>query len=263
MPRHSNATQSTTTISFDRAIEAFVGGFCATRTFTHPYLAERLGNIWVIRDAPRQRSADYRREEWIAHNVPPEVVDAVARAGTRGGYCICAFCAEGEPDAPLRTAYKALGYRLGAIETFMAHHLRRIPRMPAPLPVQRVTTQDLADRLATAARKRMILPEHLAADSPIRQYVALRDGQPVGWARSVTVGDATWTSDVYVEPAYRRRGVGKSLLARLLRDDRARGARAAVLLASHAGAMLYPHVGYERIGRLLLLTPVRRKRGDS
>ena len=66
--------------------------------------------------------------------------------------------------------------------------------------------------------------------------------------RSVAVDDATWVSNRYVEPKYRCRGIGRSLLARMLRDDRARGATALILLSSHAGALLYPAVGYEQIG---------------
>jgi predicted acetyltransferase len=61
-----------------------------------------------------------------------------------------------------------------------------------------------------------------------------------------------------VVAAQRRRGIGTALLAKMLRDDRAHGARQSVLLASHAGALLYPHVGYEQIGMLLMF--VRRKK---
>ena len=62
---------------------------------------------------------------------------------------------------------------------------------------------------------------------------------------------------MFVEPDFRRRGIGKSLLLRMLRDDRAAGATLSVLLASHAGALLYPTVGYQEIGKLLLFTPRR------
>jgi hypothetical protein len=43
----------------------------------------------------------------------------------------------------------------------------------------------------------------------------------------------------------------------MLADDKARGAQANVLLASHAGAKLYPAVGYETIGKLLIFGPPR------
>ena len=63
---------------------------------------------------------------------------------------------------------------------------------------------------------------------------------------------------MYVVPSFRRRGIGRALLCRMLRDDRDGGAKMAVLLASHTGAKLYPVVGYEQIGTLLLFTPSKR-----
>lgn len=243
----------------DRAIEVFARGFAFTRTFTHPFEARRIGPAWVIRDSPRKRADDYRREEWVAHGVAPQDLHELARKHTRGRYCLCPIRDSNEPDAPLRAAYKSLGYRLGSTEPMMAHRLARIPRLPEPFTVQRVLTQELADRLAEAAGRRQILAAYLAPNAPLRQYVALDGATPIGWARSVTIDDATWISNVHVHPSYRRRGVGRSLLCRLLRDDREHGIRHSVLLSSHTGALLYPTVGYELIGELLLYTPVRSR----
>jgi predicted acetyltransferase len=94
----------------------------------------------------------------------------------------------------------------------------------------------------------------------MRQYVALDGDKPVGWVRSIVAGEATWVSNMHVVPAYRRRGIGRSLLVRMLRDDRANGSAASVLLSSHTGALLYPRVGYEQIGELLLFTPGGRRK---
>ena len=241
----------------DRAIEVLAGGFCFTRSFTHPYVPERIGAVWVLRDAPRKRG-HYRNEEWIAHDVPPEEVDRIARTHTRGRFAVCAIHGIDEPDEPLRLGFKALDYRLGTTEPLMIHRLRRIPRLDAPVAIERVSTSEMADRLAKVARSRQILPEHLGNGSPLRAYVALIDDEPVGWVRSVVVGDATWCSNMHVVPACRRRGIARALLCRMLRDDRAGGAKSAVLLASHTGARLYPVVGYEQIGTLLLFTPRKR-----
>jgi predicted N-acetyltransferase YhbS len=248
------------------AVEVFVRGFAFTRSFTHPYLVERHGAVWRLADGPRRR-ADDRREEFVALDVEPAEVDRVARATARGHFAVCAIRRADQADAPIRSGYKALGYRLQTTEPFMAHGLRRVPRLPEPLPLCRVATKELADRLARAARSRQVLPEHLSPDSALRQYVALDGEKPVGWVRSIRVElggrgakrRAMWVSSMWVEPSYRRRGIGRSLLARMLRDDRAGGAEASVLLASHSGAMLYPHVGYEGIGELLMFTRVRGK----
>lgn len=246
-------------IDIERAIEVFVRGFAFTRSFTHPYVAESVGPLWVTRDAPRKGRADYRREEWMSPpGVAPAEVDRLARQGTRGAYAICAFRRPDEPDGELRTGYKAIGYRLGVTEPLMAHPLQRVPRLAEPYHVTRVTTPELADRLAKQARSRQLLPEHLKPDSPLRQYVALDGDLLIGWVKSIAVGDATWVSNMYVAPEYRRRGVGRSMLVRMLRDDRAAGATCSVLTASHTGALLYPVVGYELVGELLLFTPKRR-----
>ncbi len=241
-----------------RAIEIFARAFAFTRSFNYPAVAERVGELWVIRDAPRKRTADYRREEWVACGIEPAEVDEIVRPQTRGRFCICAMNAAGESELALRAGYKSLGYRLLTTEACMTHELRRIPAVPEPFPVHRVTTTKLADRLAKAAGRRQVLPEHFGLDSPLRQYVALDKKKVVGWARSIRVGKATWVSNMHVQPKYRRRGIGKSILARLLRDDRALGSNLSVLLASHAGSLLYPTVGYTQIGELLVYSPIRK-----
>jgi GNAT superfamily N-acetyltransferase len=239
----------------DLAVETFARGFAFTRSFIHPYLAERVGPLWVVRDAPRKREADYRREEWISYAVDPAEVDRIARAGTRGRFAVCAIRSMDEAADPIQAAYRALGYRLQATEALMVHTLATLPSHDGPLPVERVTTRAGADALAKAAGSRQILPRHLVADAPLRQYVALDRDQPVGWVRSIVVGEATWVSNMFVEPAHRRRGIGRSMLAHMLRDDKAHGATCSILLASHAGALLYPRVGYVQIGELLLYNP--------
>jgi GNAT superfamily N-acetyltransferase len=211
-----------------------------------------------MRDAPRRRD-DYRVEEWVAHGEAPEQVDRLARAQARGRFCVCAIHGVDEPDAPLRAGYKALGYRLMTSEALMVHSLQRIPRVKSPATVRRITTPELAERAAKAERARPIRAELMAADSPMRCYVALLAGEVVGRVRSIVVGDATWCSSMYVEAKHRRKGIGRSLLCQMLRDDRAAGATAAVLLASHVGAKLYAACGYDHIGTLLLFTPRRKQ----
>jgi GNAT superfamily N-acetyltransferase len=245
----------------NRAIEIFARAAAFTRSFAYPAVAERIGKLWVIRDEPRKRPGDYRREEWVAFGTAPAQVDSIARRHARGHFCICAIHGAGDQGHSLRAQYRALRYRLNATEAFMTHQLTRIPKVPEPFPIQRVMTEESADRLAKAAGRRQILPEHFHPDSALRQYVALHKQTPIGWARSIRVGDATWVSNMHVHPAYRRRGIGRSILARMLRDDRSHGSTLSVLLASHAGALLYPEVGYDRIGELLIYTPIRKSVG--
>jgi GNAT superfamily N-acetyltransferase len=246
-------------MSLSAAIETFARGFAFTRSFTHPYLAERVGPLWALRDGPCVRS-DYRAQEWVAADTPPAEVVRIVKANAAGRYAICHIRGEGEDDTAIRAEYKRLGYRLRNTEPMFVHDLHRVPRFEMPATIERVRTPALADRLAKAAKSRQILPEYLEAgdSAPIRQYAALDDHEAIiGWVRSIVVGRSTWVSNMFVEPAHRRRGIGSALLAKMLRDDRAAGAECSTLLASHAGAKLYPRVGYRSIGELLLYSPVK------
>lgn len=238
------------------AIETFARGVAFTRSFTHPCEAERVGPLWVLRDAPRKRG-EYRTEEWIAYAASPKEVDRLVRAKTRGRYAICAIHGIDEPDDELRDGYRSLRYRLRTTEPLMLHDLQQIPQCTSPARIDRVMTGELADQLARTARTRQILPEHLTEEAPLRQYVAFVGGQLVGYVRSIVAGEASWCSNMYVLPEFRRRGIARAMLCRMLNDDREYGARCAVLLASHVGARLYPVVGYRQLGTLLLYSPAK------
>src|SRR5258707_1006314 len=126
------------------AIEVFVRGHSAGKSRTFPYDVSRVGPLWVMRDAPRRNPRDYRKEEWIAHHVDAGKVDAIARRETRGRFFVCALVGEGESDAPTRSAYKSLGYRLLATEGVFVQRLKRIPKSPSPVLIERVRTPELA-----------------------------------------------------------------------------------------------------------------------
>ena len=182
------------------------------------------------------------------------------RDSTRAGGSLCARWLEREsrtsrPDPPTRS----LGYRLLATEGFFVQRLKRIPKPPSPVPIERVRTPELAAQLGKATRSRPISDSLLGDDAPFRQYVALDGEDIVGRVRSVDAVGATWCADMHVNASHRRRGIGQALLCRMLRDDRARGSKCSVLTASHTGALLYPRVGYERIGTLFMFVPRRAK----
>jgi GNAT superfamily N-acetyltransferase len=248
-------SKKTSNPGIEFAIEVFVRGHSAVRSHTFPYEVGCVGPLWVMRDAARKNPRDYRKEEWIAHNVDPGKVDAIARQQTRGRFFVCAMIAEGVPDEPTRTAYKALGYRLLATEGFFIQRLKRIPKPQSRILIERVNTADLAERLGKVTRTRPISRNLLGDDASFRQYVALDGKDIVGRVRSVDALGATWCADMYVSPSHRRRGIGHALLSRMLRDDRVRGSKCSVLTASHTGALLYPRVGYEQIGTLFMFAP--------
>lgn len=89
---------------------------------------------------------------------------------------------------------------------------------------------------------------------------------PVGWVRSVSTGsgpsagsDSRWVANLFVRSDYRRRGIGRSLMSAMLNEDAALGASYSALLASKTGALLYPQLGYELHGHLLVLVPPKKR----
>ena len=246
-------------ISFERAVEVFVRGFCFTRSYTSPYRAERVDGAWVMRDAP-EKKRDRRVEEFVGYGLSPIEWAGIARKNAHSEvFRICAMLLPDEDDSVLRNGFRDLQYRLMVTEDFFAHNLESIANIESEYAVTRVSSSEEAQQLAKTARRRQILPKHIEANpAPVRQYVA-KDGEKViGWAQSIVLEDACWCSNVFVKPEYRRKGAARAMLSRLLVDDRQSGAVASVLLASHAGSKLYPTMGYEKIGRLYMFTPPRR-----
>ena len=252
--------------SLVRAIETFIHGFGFTRSFTHPYVGERLEPLWVLRDAPR-KNKKFRTEEWVGWGTQPSEVDRLVREQTRGKFAICTILANDESDEEMRAEFKALNYRLNATEPFMVHSLKEIPTFDEPAEIVRVTTTEMMEWVNKAARSRQVLPEHLPTEPtdaaflqmPIRQYLAVIDGELVGRVASIPAqtnqGPTAWVSNMYVTPEFRRQGIARSLLSTMLQDDKATGEQESILLSSHTGAMLYPILGYEQIGTMYIYTP--------
>ncbi|MGC4044545.1 MAG: GNAT family N-acetyltransferase [Armatimonas sp.] len=250
-------------LDFAHAVRVFIEGFTFTKSWTHPFLYESPGeNAWRMYDAPRTRKKeDYRSEELVIFDRTPEETDALSRTVMGGRHRVCFMLRDGQSDTEMRAAFKKLGYRLMTTEGFFVHGLKSIPAASEPpVPVVRVTTLHEAEILANAALRRQILPEHLTMDPPpMRQYMALEDEQyPVGWVGSVSAAGCGWCHSMFVMEPQRRKGIGRSLMLRMLQDDAEAGNQANVLLASHAGAKLYDAVGYQRLGTLYMYVPPRK-----
>jgi GNAT superfamily N-acetyltransferase len=235
------------------AIEAFAKAIAISRSFTHPALAEQEAGVWRLSDAPGNPNP--RTIEWIAYKTDPQ--EAVQRARNHGGHWALSAIADPGEEKPLANAYKALGMRLRTTEPLF-YALTNDPPPPT-FPCVRVKTWDEAETIRKSTRYRQILPEHLPEnDSACRLYAAFEGGVAVGWVKSIRTGPTTaWVQNLGVLEAHRRRGIGASLMSVMLADDAKFGITHSVLLASHRGALLYPRLGYQRIGTLLLMSPKR------
>jgi GNAT superfamily N-acetyltransferase len=242
---------------FETAVSVFVEGFCAGKSLTHPYESKLIEGVWALRDAERRNPRSYRKEEYIAWDTPAHDVDRIARDATRGWYFVGAFLGDGEEEATLRSDYKKLGYRLLSTEPFFVHDLARVGRVKSPARIECVCDEAMDIALGKATRCKPLGHAFHGVESPIRQYAAFVDDAIVGSVRSVRAMNGNWVQALHVAAPMRRRGIGTALLQRLLRDDRKTGAKQSVLLASHTGALLYPHAGYKRIGTLYIFAPKR------
>lgn len=259
-------------MNIESAISVFVEGHSRTRSRNHSCEGIRVfnagagrsrkkaGGIWCLRDVPRSRAADYRKEEWIGWRVAPRLLHETALAGTRGRYFLGAVVDPSDESEQVRAEYRSLGYRLLTSEQLFVHDLRRIPRRKSAATIERLESMKQAAEFARATRTRPLTSGEIV-DGSFRQYLARIDDQLVGWVRSVATSGGSWVSNLQVLTGFRRQGIGSALMARMLHDDRRAGVRQSVLLASHTGALLYPHLGYLPLGKLLIYAP--RRDGSS
>ena len=234
------------------ATRAFVNGFSFTRSYTWPYLVTEENGLFILRDKPRRSE---RSIEIVAPDLSPERVLKTLGQIDIAKFALCAIQPTMDVDPAIREIYKRKAFKLGRTEGMFVFPLSRtIPVTESPATIQRARTIEDADRVREVAGSREVLPVHLDDPSdPVRLYFATLDDEVVGWVKSVEAGNGCrWVSNMQVRPAFRRRKIGVALMTHMLRDDAEAGFEHSVLLASHSGALLYAHLGYDRIGTLHL-----------
>ena len=119
-------------------------------------------------------------------------------------------------------------------------HLPRIrPMTPADVePVARAfLREDWGDR-----RLNLEFVTHHAETHP---FVADVDGTVVGTGIVSLNGPVAWIGTIWVEPAWRRRGVGLALTEATIETAEAAGCRTLLLVATEVGRPLYESLGFE------------------
>lgn len=240
-------------MTLEVATEIFVQAFSKGRSKTHPYLATRHNDLWVMRDGPGKKG-NPRKIEVVACNLSPGETIRQVRELNLGWHFLCAAYASESDFAETRKECKAHGYRALGTEWYFVHNLdpTRVPILESDPPVRLVTSREQYATIQHRNRQ----PRAYRGDES-RQY-CIWDDFDFGWVHSVPHGPDNWVSDLYVHQEFRGRGFGKALMSKLLLDDIALGVRSSVLVSSAAGRKIYPQLGYKEIGVLHVMCPAKR-----
>ncbi len=87
--------------------------------------------------------------------------------------------------------------------------------------------------------------EFVTADTETRPFAAEADGDVIGTSVLSVHGNVGWIGTVWVDPAWRRRGIGLALTRTTIDEADAAGCRTLVLVATEAGRPLYERLGFE------------------
>jgi ribosomal protein S18 acetylase RimI-like enzyme len=162
-------------------------------------------------------------------------------------------------DAPdLRASYEQSGYVCTETEFLMVLDLTRRPVEAPSHRVETATPGDI-DRLnASDPEPRTWVWPQTIAHPGMRHYFILHYDRVAARAFSWRCDAATsYVSHLFTDPTLRRRGLGKSLMLRLLGDCAARGDRWSVLVSSEDGYPLYRSLGYSALGRIFIFEPAQ------
>lgn len=112
-----------------------------------------------------------------------------------------------------------------------------------------MTTTDIDPVAAAFVREnwgdRRLNLEFVTRHAETRPFVAEANGVPVGTAVVSLNGPVAWIGTVWVEPAWRRRGVGMALTEAAIETAESAGCRTLLLVATDAGRPLYERIGFE------------------
>ncbi|MGE0001175.1 MAG: GNAT family N-acetyltransferase [Fimbriimonadaceae bacterium] len=236
-------------LTLDEAVEVFVRSFSHVKSRYGEFVALRSSGLWVLQDGPGRRRPQ-RKAEAVAIDLAPE--EAVRAANGSGvGWHFLVDVRPGDSD-DVTPEYKRLGYRKVGTETLFVHDLSAVPRFDSVPPVHKIASAaDLASVPQRASQPRKY---YEGADL----YCVHDDTTDHGWVERIRTGAFSYPSSLYVHAGSRGRGFGRALMSRLLEDDAADGVRASVVVASPAGARLYPHLGYEKAAVMQIFCPKTR-----
>ena len=115
--------------------------------------------------------------------------------------------------------------------------------------IRRMTPADVDPIVAAFIREnwgdRRLNLDFVTRHPETHPFVAEADGQIVGTGVVSVNGSVGWIGTIWVEPAWRRRGVGMALTNATIDAAESAGCRTLLLVATEAGRLLYEKIGFE------------------
>lgn len=237
-------------LTIPQTIDIMCAAWAINNSITAPSEVVRLGPLWIVRDS-NAKPGKARAEEIIAWGVSPtDTMRAVKEYAPPAKHLLEPLIKLDDDVDAIRSAYKALGYRAMSYETLFVCPLRDRKPIPSEWAIHRITNMDEMRRVTIEVlgrSRRKLRPCDFTDPHPVmRMYYAEVDGRVVAVARSLMPRrGVTWLHGVHTIELFRRRGIATALINQVLADDAALGSRHSALLASQAGAKLYPLLGYK------------------
>ena len=223
----------------------FIAGFTDTAFARRAAKRFRAGPLEAVHFAEGEISDTPFAEFFAFSCAPTEALAAVAASQPPARHYLTVL----EDRPGLRETIERGGFRLDDTETLMALDLAAAS-LPAPewevsllRPAEEAEWHNANDPQGT----RWALPNNLA-DPRMAHYAIVCDRQLLARGRNFHVDAShSYVSRVYTAEAHRGQGFARALMARLLADDHARGARWSVLTEP-----LYRRLGYRALGTILI-----------
>lgn len=228
-----------------RAADGFVDGFAHLQAGERPIEVLRSGPVRFVRWGPGGRRGSGFSEEFFPVDLDVATALVHIRSAAPGPRHYVTMIG-GEADDP-KGRFAEAGYTVNSREELMTLDLTNPATEEAVHAVTLVSTVDAershALQLAATGRIHLTTPAQLADPSVIVLQVAV-DGEPACTGKAVILDGDAYVSDIATLPAYRRRGLARSLMLGLHAAAREAGARRAVLTSSDMARGLYRDLGY-------------------
>ena len=128
------------------------------------------------------------------------------------------------------------------------------------LRITQLREEGATEELDLAPALRDYYHRHLA-DGSFVSWLAVEDGRIIGTSGMSIVEKPPWfgcpsgriglLSSMYTDPNYRRRGIAKALLGRVMEEARGQGCGVVQITASDMGVLLYADFGFEKNGNFM------------